>query len=167
MSAYEGNRAFVSPNIDASRFQDDDGTPYFVRQGRYIRQLNKEMSGFVGETAEMLTIDGEQVGYEGIFMRKIGKWYVVLAAEWNGGGKREDGTYDMMYSVSKNLKGPYTRRRTGVPHGGHSTLFQDQRGVWHLAFFGNDRTAPFRVMPGVVALDVQDTGDDLIVSGSR
>jgi hypothetical protein len=67
----------------------------------------------------------------------------------------------MMYSVSKNLMGPYTRRRAGVPHAGHSTLFQDGKGKWHLAFFGNDRTAPFRAMPGIVELDVQDTGDDL------
>lgn len=161
--AYEGNRAFVSPNIDASLFQDDDGAAYFVWQGRYLRKLNRDISGFDGDRVELLTVDGEQVGYEGIFMRRIGSWYVVLAAEWNGGGNREDGTYDMMYAVSKSLTGPYSRRRVGVPHGGHSTLFQDGSGRWFLAFFGNDRTAPFRAMPGVVPLDVRDTGADLII----
>ena len=160
---YEGNRPFLSPNIDASLFVDGDGSPYFIWQGRYLRRLNASMSGFEGETVELKTVDGEQVGYEGIFMRKIGAWYVVLAAEWNGGGNREDGTYDMMYSVSKQLTGPYTRRRCGVPHGGHSTLFQDQQGRWRLAFFGNDRTAPFRALPGIVTLDIQDTGSDLLI----
>jgi beta-xylosidase len=160
---YEGHRPFISPNIDASLFVDDDGTPYFVWQGRYLRQLKPDMSGFAGERVELLTVDGEQVGYEGIFLRKIGPWYVALAAEWNGGGNREDGTYDMMYSVSKNLLGPYTRRRVGVPHAGHSTLFQNREGRWHLAFFGNDRTAPFRAMPGVVPLDIEDTGSDLLI----
>ncbi len=163
VAAYPGNHAFVSPNIDASLFQDDDGTPYFIWQGRFLRKLNADLSGFAGDQVELLTVDGEQVGYEGIFLRKIGKWYVLLAAEWNGGGNREDGTYDMMYSVSKNLVGPYTRRRAGVPHGGHSTMFQDGAGAWYLAFFGNDRTAPFRAMPGVAPLEIQDTGMDLII----
>ncbi|MCX7012791.1 MAG: family 43 glycosylhydrolase, partial [Candidatus Sumerlaeota bacterium] len=164
MPTYEGNRPFLAPRIDASLFVDDDGTPYFVWQGRYIRRLNREMSDFEGEPVELMTVDGEQVGYEGIFLRKIGRWHVVIAAEWNGGGNREDGTYDMMYAVSKSLFGPYSRRRVGVPHGGHSALFQDSAGAWHLSFFGNDRTAPFRAMPGVVALDVRDTGDDLVIS---
>jgi beta-xylosidase len=164
--AYEGNRPFVSPNIDASLFQDNDGTPYFVWQGRYLQKLNKDMSGFEGEPITLLTVDGEQVGYEGIFLRKIGKWYVLLAAEWNGGLNRGDGTYDMMYAVSKKLEGPYSRRRVGVPHGGHSTLFQDGSGVWHLAFFGNDRTAPFRAMPGVVALDTSEFNDSAVESPS-
>ncbi|MBL8173711.1 MAG: family 43 glycosylhydrolase [Bryobacterales bacterium] len=160
---YEGNRAFISPNIDASLFTDDDGTPYFVWQGRYIRKMTRDLSAFNGDRVELLTVDGEQVGYEGIFLRKIGPWYVVLAAEWNGGGNREDGTYDMMYSVSKNLHGPYTRRRVGVPHGGHSVLFEDRANRWHLAFFGNDRSAPFRAMPGIVPLDIKDTGSDLLI----
>ena len=161
--AYQGNHAFLSPQIDASLFQDDDGTPYFVWQGGLLRRLNREMSDFVGDPVEIKTVDGEQVGYEGIFMRKISSWYVVIAAEWNGGGNREDGTYDMMYSVSKKPTGPYTRRRVGVPHGGHSTLFQDGSGRWYLAFFGNDRTAPFRAMPGIVPLDIRDTGSDLVI----
>ena len=86
--AYSGNHALVSPNIDASLFQDDDGSTYFLWQGRYLRKLNADLSGFDGERVELLTVDREQVGYEGIFLRKIGKWYVLLAAEWNGGGNR-------------------------------------------------------------------------------
>lgn len=160
---YEGNRAFLKPQIDASLFTGDDGTPWFVWQGRYIRKMKKDRSDFDGEQIELLTVDGEQVGYEGIFLRKILGWHVVLAAEWNGGTNREDGTYDMMYAISRSLEGPYTRRRVGVPHGGHSALFQDSAGNWHLSFFGNDRTAPFRAMPGIVALDIRDTGDDLII----
>ncbi len=163
VQAYEGNRAFVSPNIDASLFVDDDGTPYFVWQGRYLRKMNHEMNGFDGETVELMTVDNEQVGYEGVFLRKINGWYVVLAAEWNGGSNQADGSYDMMYAISKKITGPYTARRAGVPHGGHSTLFQDGGGKWNLAFFGNDRTAPFRAMPGVVPLSIEDTGADLII----
>jgi beta-xylosidase len=161
--AYPGNHALVNPNIDASLFQDDDGTPYFVWQGKYLRKLNRDLSGFAGEQVELLTVDKEQVGYEGVFLCKIGQWYVLTAAEWNGGAPREDGTYDMMYAVSRNLLGPYSRRRVGVPHGGHSTMFQDATGGWYLAFFGNDRTAPFRASAGVAPLEIRDTGDDLLL----
>jgi hypothetical protein len=82
------------------------GVSYFVWRGRHLRRLNAEMSGFEGERIELKTVDGEQAGYEGIFLRKIGPWYVAPAAEWNGGTNREDGACDIMYSVSKSLTGP-------------------------------------------------------------
>ena len=162
--ANEGNRPFGERAIDASLFEDSDGTVYFIWLGRFLRKMNENMDGLEGEILELKTVDGEQVGYEGIFMARINDWYVVLAAEWNGGWNRTCGTYDMMYSVSRNLEGPYTQRRVGVPHGGHSTLFQNPNGDWNLAIFGNDRSAPFRAMPGVVPLSIKDTGDDLIIS---
>ncbi|MGA2147324.1 MAG: family 43 glycosylhydrolase [Bryobacteraceae bacterium] len=162
-AAYSGNHPFVSPGIDASLFQDTDGTPYFLWLGCYLRQLNRDLSGFAGPRIELLTVDGEQVGYEGIFMCKIGQWYVLTAAEWNGGSNHDDGTYDMMYAVSKSLLGPYSHRRAGVPHGGHSTMFQDAAGNWYLAFFGNDRTAPFRASAGVAPLEIRDTASDLTI----
>ena len=160
---YEGNRPLIAPNIDASLFQDDDGTPYLVWQNGMIRKLNRQMSAFDGETFNLRTVDGVQVGYEGIYLCKIGSWYVLSASEWNGGGNREDGTYDMMYAVSKKLEGPYSKRRVAVPHGGHETMFQDGAGRWYVAMFGNDRTAPFRALPGVVALDVKESQSDLIL----
>jgi hypothetical protein len=42
-------------------------------------------------------------------------------------------------------------------------LFQDKSGAWLASFFGNDRTAPWRAMPGYVPVDTKDTGDDLIL----
>jgi hypothetical protein len=93
----------------------------------------------------------------------MGPWYVLAAAEWCGGSNRGDGTYDMMYAVSKNLMGPYSKRRVAVPHAGHGMLFKDKAGRWCAAMFGNDRTAPFRAMPGVVPLAITDTGSDLII----
>ena len=161
--SYEGNRPLIRPNIDSSLFQDDDGTPYLVWQNGMIRKMNRQLSAFDGETLNLRTEDGVQVGYEGVFLCKIGAWYVLSAAEWNGGGNREDGTYDMMYAVSKKLEGPYSKRRVAVPHAGHSTMFQDGSGRWYVAMFGNDRTAPFRALPGVVALEVEDRKSDLII----
>ena len=163
VSVSPANVPLVPTLIDSSLFEDDDGSMYYVWQARSVRKLNKDLNGFAGELMELLTIEGEQVGYEGLFLRKIGNWYVLVAAEWNGGLPREEGTYDMMYAVSKKLTGPYSRRRVGVPRAGHSTLFQDENGAWYLSFFGNDRTAPFRASAGVAPLEMTDTGDDLVI----
>jgi hypothetical protein len=42
-------------------------------------------------------------------------------------------------------------------------LFKDESGRWLASFFGNDRTAPFRAMPGFVPVETHDTGDDLVI----
>jgi len=160
---YEGNRAFVAPNIDSSLFVDSDGSAYYLWQGKFLQRMSPDFSRLEGERVELLTTDKEQVGYEGIYMIKYGDWYVLCAAEWNGGANRLDGTYDTMYAVSKTLQGPYSPRRVLAPHTGHSTLFQDASGQWHISFFGNDRTAPFRAAVGVLPLVIKDTGDDLLI----
>jgi beta-xylosidase len=160
---YEGNRAFVVPNIDSSLFVDSDGSAYYVWQGKFLQRLNSDFSQLEGERIELLTTDKEQVGYEGIFMIKYGDWYVLCAAEWNGGANRMDGTYDTMYAVSKTLQGPYSPRRVLAPHTGHSTLFQDTEGRWHMSFFGNDRTAPFRASVGIVPLVMKEMENDLVI----
>jgi beta-xylosidase len=121
------------------------------------------MNGFVGEARKLVPSDGQRVGYEGATLVKIGKWYVLTAAEWNGGGNRIDGTYDMMYSCATNLAGPFQPRRVAVPHAGHGALFKDRNNRWNASFFGNDRTAPFRAMPGFVPVETVATPDDLLI----
>jgi len=69
----------------------------------------------------------------------------------------------MMYSCAKSLAGPWKVRRVAVPHAGHGALFKDKSVRWLASFFGNDRTAPFRAMPGFVPVETQDTGDDLVI----
>lgn len=154
----------VDKRIDASMFEDDDGSVYYVWQDGMIRKLNAEMNDFAGAEQKLLTETGEHVGYEGVYLEKVGPWYVLTAAEWCGGSNHGDGTYDMMYAVSKKLLGPYSKRRVAVPHAGHGMLFKDKSGRWCAAMFGNDRTAPFRALPGVVPLSLTDTGGDLLIA---
>jgi len=161
--AFPENRG-VDQRIDASLFQDTDGSVYYVWQDGMIRKLNAAMNGFDGAEQKIVPTDGQRVGYEGATLVKIGSCYVLTAAEWNGGGNRSDGTYDMMYSCSTNLLVPYKPRRVAVPHAGHGVLFKDKWGRWNASLFGNDRTAPFRAMPGFVPVEVRDTGDDLLIS---
>lgn len=160
--AFPENRG-VDNHIDSSMFQDTDGAIYYVWQDGLIRKLNAAMNGFDGEEKKILPADGQRVGYEGATLVKIGPWYVLTCAEWNGGGNHADGTYDMMYSCSRSLAGPWKNRRVAVPHAGHGVLFKDKSGAWLASFFGNDRTAPFRAMPGYVPVDTKDTGDDLVI----
>jgi beta-xylosidase len=151
----------VDSNIDSSLFQDDDGSVYYVWQDGLIRKLNDAMNGFEGESRKLVPSDGQRVGYEGATLVRIGKWYVLTVAEWNGGANRSDGTYDMMYSCSTNLFGPYHPRRVAVPHAGHGALFKDSKGRWNASLFGNDRTAPFRAMPGYVPVQIEATDHDI------
>jgi hypothetical protein len=160
--AFPGNQG-VDQHIDSSLFQDTDGSTYYVWQDGLIRKLNAAMNGFGGEVQKIIPQDGRRVGYEGATLVKMGAWYVLTCAEWNGGGNHADGTYDMMYANSKSLAGPWKPRRVAVPHAGHGALFKDRSGRWLASFFGNDRTAPFRAMPGFVPVEVRDTGDDLIL----
>ncbi len=160
--AFPENRG-VDQRIDASLFQDTDGSAYYVWQDGMIRRLSAAMDGFDGEAQKLVPTDGQRVGYEGATLVKMGSWYVLTAAEWNGGANRSDGTYDMMYSCSKSLLGPYQPRRVAVSHAGHGALFKDKSGRWNAALFGNDRTAPFRAMPGFVPVEVRDTGADLLI----
>jgi hypothetical protein len=69
----------------------------------------------------------------------------------------------MMYSCAKGLNGPWKPRRVAVPHAGHGALFKDKSGRWLASLFGNDRTAPFRAMPGFVPVETRDSGDDLVI----
>jgi beta-xylosidase len=160
--AFPGNRG-VDQHIDSSMFQDTDGSVYYVWQDGLIRKFNAAMNGFDGEERKILPADGQRVGYEGATLVKMGAWYVLTCAEWNGGGNHIDGTYDMMYSCAKSLAGPWKPRRVAVPHAGHGALCRDKSGRWLATFFGNDRTAPLRAMPGYVPVELQDTGDDLII----
>jgi beta-xylosidase len=154
----------VDQGIDSSMFADTDGAVYYVWQDGLIRKFNAAMNGFEGEARKILPSDGQRVGYEGATLVKIGAWYVLTCAEWNGGGNHADGTYDMMYSCAKSLDGPWKPRRVAVPHAGHGALFRDKAGRWQASFFGNDRTSPLRAMPGYVPVEVRDTGDDLILA---
>ena len=161
--AFPENRG-VDQHIDSSMFQDTDGSVYYVWQDGLIRKFNAAMKGFDGEAWKILPSDGQRVGYEGATLVKIGAWYVLTCAEWNGGGNHVDGTYDMMYTCGKSLTGPWKPRRVAVPHAGHGALFKDKSGRWQASFFGNDRTSPLRAMPGYVPVELRDTGDDLIIA---
>lgn len=141
--------------IDGYIFEDDDGKVYFLWGGGRLGELNPERSGFAGKPRRLQTTEKHHVGYEGNTLAKINGKYVLTGAEWHG-PLRTNGTYDMMYGVSDDLWGPYSKARIGVPHAGHGTVFKDKTGNWWTTMFGNDITAPFRMHFGLVPIAISN-----------
>jgi xylan 1,4-beta-xylosidase len=152
----EGPYADVQPakrigdEIDASLFEDDDGTVYFVWHSGKIARMKPDMSGLAEPRHWLKTkvsdpdpkhhsplcagIFGKEsfdhVGYEGMFLFKAaGRYYFCCSEQING-------RYSCMVATSKNIYGPYGPRYEAIPHGGHNTFFQDGRGQWWSTYFG-------------------------------
>lgn len=151
---YQDMGRVVNRGIDSGFFKDGD-TLYLIWQNGWIAPLSDDGREMLEEPVLLLPWDGQEVGYEGVGLIKVGKKYVLYAAEWNG-DFRIDGSYDMMYSVADHIMGPYSQRRCLVPHGGHSCLFYDHNGTLRYTIFGNDRTAPFRRSLGIGTIAVQE-----------
>lgn len=149
--------SYFVEGIDGFPFEDEDGL-YLLWGGGQIGRLNAKRDGFDGPTRRLVDTDGENVGYEGNGLIKVGGTYFLTGAEWHG-PLRTDGTYDMMYGTSKSLFGPYSKRRLAVPHGGHGTAFRDAGGRYWYTMFGNDVTAPWRMHFGIAPILI---GDDSI-----
>ena len=146
----------LTQRIDASLFQDDDGKVYFVYGDGRIARMTEDMSGLAEEPRLLKPSNHEHVGFEGAFITKMGNRYLLVCAEFNGkGGNR---TYDCMIAGSDSLYGPYGDRYLAIPHAGHNMLFKDKDGKWWSTFFGHDKTVPFRERPGILRINVGETG---------
>ncbi|MCL2117777.1 MAG: DUF4965 domain-containing protein [Planctomycetaceae bacterium] len=146
----------LTPEIDASLFQDDDGTVYFLFQDGKIAKMNDEMTALVEEPRLLKLENGRHVGFEGAFLLKKDGRYVLIASEFNN--PQSDNTYDCMTAYSDTLEGPYTGYHLSIPSGGHNMIFQDDHGHWWSTFFGNDGIALFRERPGLVPIRWNDEG---------
>jgi beta-xylosidase len=170
----EGPYIDVSPNerlgdeIDASLFQDDDGTVYFVWHCGKIRKMKSDMSG-PAEPVRRLKLSvtdsdpthhselcprifGEKsydhIGYEGVFLFKIGDTYLLTASD------HYDGKYSSWVATSKNLYGPYSARYPAIPHGGHNMYFKDKEGKWWSTIFNG----PINEKPGILPVNIEPNG---------
>jgi hypothetical protein len=145
----------LTPEIDASLFQDDDGTVYFVYQNGKIARMKDDMSGLAEDARLLKPANASQVGFEGAFLFKANGLYHLVCAEQNDGKY-----YDCMIAWSPTLRGPYSERYLAIPHGGHNMIFKDRDNQWWSTFFGSDGYAPFTERPAI--LRVQFTMDGKI-----
>ncbi len=155
-------------------FKDDDGTVFmhFCFGPPRIAKMKDDMSGFVEPPKDIVYQNFARQGYEGTWLIKVGKKYVLFHTDWNGEDKaqfsidsakvaRGYGTYDWSYSTSDNLFDGWSKPRPLIPHGGTGSVFKDKQGNWWAALFGTDTTAPLPQSVGFVPLIIEERDGDV------
>jgi beta-xylosidase len=158
----------LTPGIDASLFQDDDGKVYFLSGSVMISLMNDDMSALVTKPVMLHTsvpdndiehhhpsrpcTDMYHVGFEGVYLFKRNGRYYLSCAE------RYYERYHCMTAESTNLMGPYSARYVSVPYAGHNNFFQDTKGNWWSTMFGNDPDAPFQKLAGIIPIEFDKDG---------
>ncbi|WP_436925220.1 family 43 glycosylhydrolase [Halosimplex amylolyticum] len=142
----------ISGDIDASLFEDDDGTVYFVCGNGKIAPMNEEMTGITEDLTHLAPANAEEVGFEGAFLFRAEGRYHLAAADF------VDGDYHCYVASADDLYGPYGDRYLAIPHGGHNVFFRDADGDLWSTFFGNDENAPFRERPAALRVEFDDDG---------
>lgn len=141
----------ITGEIDASLFQDEDSTVYWVYQNGKIARMNEEMSDLAEEPKLLKPSNHEQVGFEGAFIAKRkGRYYLACAAMIEG--------YSCMVAESDKLYGPYGPRYLAIKHGGHNVFFTDHEGQWWSTFFGHDKPAPLVERPTILKIELDEDG---------
>ena len=165
---------YWATDIDASLFEDEDGSVYLVYGGGFIARMKEDMSGLAEEPVKPVLLDPDtipshhaatcatrrdckDIGREGAFLFKRDGIYYLTAAD------SYEGRYSSMVAISESIYGPYRMRHEAVPCGGGTGYFRDHDGQWWCSFFGNDNQAPFREMPAIVPIDFAPDGKIFVV----
>jgi xylan 1,4-beta-xylosidase len=163
VNAFSADTPLCPGQIDASLFEDDDGTDYLLYGAGFIARLKPDRSG-LAETPRQLRptppdLDPanhsklhcgkdhfNHVGFEGPFMFKTNGRYYLLCAD------SSHGRYTCMAANAAAIYGPYGPRSEALPWAGHVTVFQDFTGQWRSTFFDSrpgsrdrERAAIFRI----------------------
>jgi xylan 1,4-beta-xylosidase len=140
--------------IDASLFQDTDGTVYYLYHNGMIAKMKADMSG-LAETPHLLTIQPDydsshhselckgnnHIGYEGAYLFKRGDTYYL------SGSDHCDGRYSSWVVSSNSLDFSSCERYEAVPYGGHNMYFQDKNGKWWSTIFNGALFQEAAVVP--------------------
>lgn len=144
---------------DPSLYQDDDGRNYLLYRATDIIEMKKDFSGFIGKKQEIKPSD-RKIGHEGTYMIKVGKKYVVFGTAWST-DKMRHGTYNLYYTTSDNIMGPYSERKWVGRFLGHGTPFKDNQGRWWMTAFTNGKYLEYDT------LMAQDTQADKAYTGTK
>lgn len=162
----------IGDEIDASLFQDDDGTVYFLWHCGKIARMKPDMSGLAEPYHWLKTTTSDvikshhsglcagifganshdHVGFEGAFMFKANGLYYLDCSD------SIEGRYSCMIATSSNLYGPYSARYEAIPHGGHNMFFKDDKGQLWSTYFGSDGGAPWQERPGMLPVELGGDG---------
>jgi xylan 1,4-beta-xylosidase len=136
----------LSTGIDASLFQDDDGTVYSLYGGGWIARMKPDMSGLAEPYRHITSASGREAGFEGVYLFKDHGRYYLTCADF------VLGEYNTYVISATSLNGPWSERYLAVPHAGHANFFRDKDGRMWSTFFGNDRHSPYNAKPGIVPM---------------
>jgi xylan 1,4-beta-xylosidase len=142
----------ISTGIDASLFQDDDGTVYFLYGGGWIAKMKSDMSGLAEPFRHIASASGREVGFEGVYLFKYHGLYTLCAADF------VQGEYNTYIATATSLSGPWSERYLAVPHAGHANFFRDKQGRMWSTFFGNDRNTTIHAKPAIVPMMQDEKG---------
>ena len=156
----------LGDEIDASLFQDDDGSVCFLWHSGKLARMKTDMSGLAEPYHWLKTSTADRsphhhsglcagifgrdsfhhVGYEGMSLfKRNGRYYLCCAENF-------DGRYSCTIAESESLLGPYGPRYEALPHAGHNVFFVGPDGRWWSTFFGSDRSAPWEERPGILPI---------------
>ncbi len=151
----------LTRGIDASLFQDDDGTVYFLYGSGFIAKMNNDMTALVTKPVQLTCVpdtdqehhhparphtEFDHVGFEGVYMfKKDGRYYLSCA-------ERYYERYHCRTTELTSIMGPYSKRYVSVPYAGHNTFFDDGKGNWYSTIFGNDADAPVQKQAGIIPI---------------
>ena len=137
-----------------------------------VAPINAALSDF---TAEATRIDPagsrpgpdgtsiQRIGHEGATMMKVGDKYVHLGTAWSTDRMRK-GSYNLYYSVSDSMDGPYGPRKFAGRFLGHGTPFQDREGRWWCTAFFNANRPPLP-REGIQNRDLSDNAQSINEQG--
>jgi hypothetical protein len=154
-------------------FQDDDGAVYMYSGGagygkmakmnedltrvdkEHMRQVARETGRSLAWNDFMPVLTRERLVNDfdigGCIVKMFDK-YVLFCCNCIGG-------YDYQYKVAESIRGPWSRPRVAVPHGGHGFVFRDKRGTWQALFWRH----AFHMRPALQKLHVEKRGHDILI----
>ena len=144
-------------HLDATFFQDDDGTVYFLDGGSSIARMKDDMSGLAEPMRRVGAEGGGTVGFEGISLFKRNGTYYLSVTD----SRLPYKSYDCMVGMSNSVYGPYGKVHIAVPHGGHNVFFKDKEGNWWSTLFGGDvpeAAGPLDQQPSIVRIEFAPDG---------
>jgi len=167
---YEDRGQMTADGQDASLFEDEDGTMYWVYGNGRLARMKEEMTG-LAETPVMVEVQpwkiagredhpsytgNAQVGAHGAFLYKRDGYYYMFCAD--PFERMGSDAVDTFVAVSQSIYGPYSRRYLALPHGGQITLFAQQDDRLYAAFTGSGSYSPVQGYPSIVQLSIARQG---------
>lgn len=153
----------IKDKHDPSLFEDEDGTWYLLWGNTKIAPLKE---GFKGLASLPIRIDPSNriIGHEGATLRKIGDKYVHFGTAWST-DKMRKGSYNLYYSTSDSVLGPYGPRKFAGRFLGHGTPFMDKEGRWWCTAFYNGNVPPLSG-DNIQNLDLSETAQTINQQGT-